>query len=70
MCTSYFFQRCSKIRQKEEPSHKVDLFIILALYILNMLNISNIDLAKFAKDLGHFWLSYIRMLGHLQLSAH
>ncbi len=22
------------------------------------------------KDLGHFWLGYIRMLGHLQLSAH
>ncbi len=21
-------------------------------------------------DLGHFWLDYIRMLGHLQLSAH
>ncbi len=24
----------------------------------------------FKKDLGHFWLGYIRMLGHLQLSAH
>ena len=24
----------------------------------------------FYKDLGHFWLGYIRMLGHLQLSAH
>ncbi len=23
-----------------------------------------------SKDLGHFWLGYIRMLGHLQLSAH
>ena len=22
------------------------------------------------KDLGHFWLGYIRMLGHLQLGAH
>ncbi len=22
------------------------------------------------KDLGHFWLDYIRMLGHLQMSAH
>ena len=22
------------------------------------------------KDLGHFWLGYIRMLGHLQMSAH
>ena len=22
------------------------------------------------KDLGHFWLGYMRMLGHLQLSAH
>ena len=22
------------------------------------------------KDLGHFWLGYIRILGHLQLSAH
>ncbi len=22
------------------------------------------------KDLGHLWLGYIRMLGHLQLSAH
>ncbi len=22
------------------------------------------------KDLGHFWVGYIRMLGHLQLSAH
>ncbi len=25
---------------------------------------------KKSKDLGHFWLGYIRMLGHLQLSAH
>ena len=24
----------------------------------------------YCKDLGHFWLGYIRMLGHLQLSAH
>ena len=23
-----------------------------------------------SKDLGHFWLGYIRMLGHLQMSAH
>ena len=23
-----------------------------------------------AKDLGHFWLCYIRTMGHLQLSAH
>ncbi len=23
-----------------------------------------------SKDLGHFWLGYIRMLGHLHLSAH
>ncbi len=22
------------------------------------------------KDLGHLWLGYIRMLGHLQMSAH
>ena len=22
------------------------------------------------KELGHFWLGYIRMMGHLQLSAH
>ena len=22
------------------------------------------------KDLGHFWLGYIGILGHLQLSAH
>ena len=22
------------------------------------------------KDLGHIWLGYIRMLGHLQISAH
>ncbi len=22
------------------------------------------------KDLGHFWLGYIRMLGYLQMSAH
>ena len=22
------------------------------------------------KDLGHFWLGYIRMLGHLQMSVH
>ena len=22
------------------------------------------------KDLGHFWLGYIRILGHLQMSAH
>ncbi len=22
------------------------------------------------KDLGHFWLGYIRMLGHFQMSAH
>ncbi len=22
------------------------------------------------KDLGHFWLDYIRMLGHLEMSAH
>ena len=27
--------------------------------------------SKFAiKDLGHVWLGYIRMLGHLQMSAH
>ncbi len=25
---------------------------------------------EWAKDLGHFWLGHIRMLGHLQLSAH
>ncbi len=24
----------------------------------------------YIKDLGHFWLGYIRMLGHLQSSAH
>ncbi len=28
------------------------------------------EVAKCVKDLGHFWLGYIRMLGHLQLSAH
>ncbi len=22
------------------------------------------------KDLGHFWLGYIRMLGHTEMSAH
>ncbi len=26
--------------------------------------------SKVFKDLGHFWLGYIRMLGHLQSSAH
>ncbi len=28
------------------------------------------DLTVNCKDLGHFWLGYIRMLGHLQMSAH
>ncbi len=28
------------------------------------------EIISVAKDLGHFWLGYIRMLGHLQLSAH
>ncbi len=30
------------------------------------------EMSKIAviKDLGHFWLGYIRMLGHLQMSAH
>ncbi len=31
---------------------------------------SHTDRAEEPKDLGHFWLGYIEMLGHLQLSAH
>ena len=33
-------------------------------------NIFNITLERIGHFIGHFWSGYIRMLGHLQLSAH
>ncbi len=29
-----------------------------------------LEVYDIGKDLGHFWLDYIRMLGHLQMSDH
>ena len=44
------------------------LIVPMSLWYLSSTSKGNLTWSH--KDLGHFWLGYIRMLGHLQMSAH
>ncbi len=43
---------------------------LLELRLKLLLHVQKMSRRKISKDLGHFWLGYLMMLGHLQMSAH